>query len=285
MKDSIVEARRLAYTFKFPADRFELLEELPSRKYEYRMKSGRMKSVLQHMVRLRCRRCGDIKVVCDKPNIGCKQEICHERHVDRTGKHYGDLVVLKSVRTDHPKHIWQWLCECKCGRKEVVLSQSLCNGKSSCEICGRERTRQATTKPGFGALWSRVMRQYRRNSLKRGQEFSLSDEEMRELFGGNCFYCNMPPRPDVYGLVRNGIDRKDDNKGYTRDNVVSCCSICNIMKAAHSVESFLAQVKRIYDNKSYLLITFNDYPEREYIRADGNGTAPEQRNKRQFGGA
>ena len=55
----------------------------------------------------------------------------------------------------------------------------------------------------------------------------------------NCFYCGqLPSREKVTrgnngSFVYNGIDRKDNNKGYSIDNVVSCCSICN--RAKHTI--------------------------------------------------
>lgn len=46
----------------------------------------------------------------------------------------------------------------------------------------------------------------------------------------------------------NGIDRVDSKIGYYIDNCVTCCTMCNYMKQAHSKESFLEQVKKIYNH-------------------------------------
>lgn len=44
-----------------------------------------------------------------------------------------------------------------------------------------------------------------------------------------------------------GVDRINNDKGYTIDNVVTCCGDCNYMKRAMSVEAFLCRVKKIHD--------------------------------------
>ena len=41
----------------------------------------------------------------------------------------------------------------------------------------------------------------------------------------------------------------DNEKGYTFDNVVPCCSICNYAKKSMSKEQFLQWIKRIYINQ------------------------------------
>ena len=42
-----------------------------------------------------------------------------------------------------------------------------------------------------------------------------------------------------------GIDRIDSNKGYTKDNVISCCEMCNRMKSDYNVKDWLRKVKTI----------------------------------------
>lgn len=43
----------------------------------------------------------------------------------------------------------------------------------------------------------------------------------------------------------NGIDRIDSSKGYSDDNCVSCCSMCNLMKNNYSVYDFLNHINKI----------------------------------------
>ena len=45
----------------------------------------------------------------------------------------------------------------------------------------------------------------------------------------------------------NGIDRKDSTKGYSIDNCVPCCPMCNKMKQTFTEEEFLNQIAKIYN--------------------------------------
>jgi len=76
-------------------------------------------------------------------------------------------------------------------------------------------------------------------------DHNISKNRFRHLIYSNCFYCGNPPKEDSKGLVRNGIDRMDNSKGYTDDNVVSCCSTCNYMKKSMEPEEFFNHCSRI----------------------------------------
>lgn len=43
----------------------------------------------------------------------------------------------------------------------------------------------------------------------------------------------------------NGIDRIDNQKGYSLDNVVACCRICNNAKSDMTVHEFHSWIMRI----------------------------------------
>jgi hypothetical protein len=45
-----------------------------------------------------------------------------------------------------------------------------------------------------------------------------------------------------------GIDRTNNKLGYTKENCVSCCEKCNIMKKKYSSTEFLEGIKRIYEH-------------------------------------
>ena len=47
-----------------------------------------------------------------------------------------------------------------------------------------------------------------------------------------CFYCNT----DIQTI---GLDRVDNFKGYTIDNIVSCCTDCNTMKMSKNKNEFI----------------------------------------------
>ncbi len=81
------------------------------------------------------------------------------------------------------------------------------------------------------------LRMYRYQARKRGLVFELTREQFATLTSQRCFYCGHS------GKV--GVDRKDNEQGYTLQNSVPCCGICNFMKKAATYDDFIACCKRI----------------------------------------
>jgi len=60
-------------------------------------------------------------------------------------------------------------------------------------------------------------------------EFGLTFEEFVYVRENPCYYCeNKLHSKTVYGV---GLDRIDSSKGYTIDNVLPCCYLCNRIKS------------------------------------------------------
>lgn len=78
---------------------------------------------------------------------------------------------------------------------------------------------------------------YKRNAKKRGIEFELTKDEFSNMIEQNCTYCG--------DSERIGIDRKDNNKGYTLENSVPCCTSCNYMKKDLSVKEFIDKCNKV----------------------------------------
>ena len=100
----------------------------------------------------------------------------------------------------------------------------------------------------FMSTYNSIKDSVRRTNKKRNRnlEFDLSYEEFLFLTQiGICYYCDRPNiiwRPFLGdGRHRYNLDRKDNTKGYTFDNVVVCCKECNMMKRDwFSAEEFKA---------------------------------------------
>ncbi len=71
---------------------------------------------------------------------------------------------------------------------------------------------------------SKMLSQYKLKDIKKGYEYSdISIDEGIKLFNQPCIYC---------GDTKNiGLDRIDNSKGHTRDNVVPCCYTCNVARS------------------------------------------------------
>lgn len=90
---------------------------------------------------------------------------------------------------------------------------------------------------------------YRYNAKIRGYIFTLTKEEFINIVNSNCFYC------DSSQYI--GVDRKNNEVGYTTDNSVACCATCNRMKGSFSKEDFIDKCLHIATRVAISLETSN----------------------------
>ncbi len=167
--------------------------------------------------------------------------------IDITGERFDQLTATRPTsRRSNRSVVWE--CICDCGGKTEVSINNLRRVKHT-RSCG------CLKKFSKGRASARaVLAKYKVEARNRNLRWALTDEEAANLFGGNCFYCDAPPanvhRPvDGNGsFTYSGIDRVDNNKGYSLENCVSCCIICNRAKQQLSVDEFCLWVRRVYDN-------------------------------------
>lgn len=74
---------------------------------------------------------------------------------------------------------------------------------------------------------------YKQASKRRKLDFGLTFEQFLEITKNECFYCGRME------LGFSGIDRINNEQGYTNKNVVPCCRQCNYAKHAYTKEQFL----------------------------------------------
>ena len=73
---------------------------------------------------------------------------------------------------------------------------------------------------------------YKNGAKTRNLSFDLPYNDFVKMIHDNCFYCGAKESNELitysgYKFKYNGIDRKNSDKGYTLDNCVPCCHICN----------------------------------------------------------
>jgi hypothetical protein len=94
---------------------------------------------------------------------------------------------------------------------------------------------------------------YKIRALRKNLEVTLTDDDFVRLVTSNCHYCGKSHLLETR-LVNNKrvnmltIDRIDSSKGYTPDNCVPSCKICNTIKMDQTYGDFLAQIKRIHSH-------------------------------------
>lgn len=128
---------------------------------------------------------------------------------------------------------------------ELSKQQTYCSRK-----CYSEDTRMKYGESSRNFL----ILKYKQSAKIRNHEWALTKKQAEELFQGDCFFCGSKPKAIIsvktgYGeYIYNGIDRFDNNKGYTIENSVSCCKECNSMKSNKTVEEFLDHIEKVYQH-------------------------------------
>ena len=164
------------------------------------------------------------------------------------------MVIERVKKPDGLKnHGVYWLCKCTCGNEKLVEGSHLRRKKIvSCGCYHNEIARQGLISGE--ARSNTLYTSYRWSARKRGIYFDLNKEDFLFLTKQNCFYCGAVPfqvlkqRHSTGEYVYNGIDRIDSSKGYTIDNVVTCCGRCNEAKWDTDQQDFLAWVERVYNH-------------------------------------
>ena len=187
----------------------------------------------------------------------------------KIGDVFGRLTVVE--KTDRRKRgAVIWKCKCSCGNLTETKTDYLQQGwTKSCGCLNQEQwyknvPRLLATNPKkikskkvykFNGLFS----SYKSNAYRRGLEFNLTHEDVYKVVKDPCFYCNYSPKfietqeidPNnysQYSCAFNGMDRVDSTKGYTVDNIVSCCTKCNIAKHTMTQEDYFNWIERSYKN-------------------------------------
>lgn len=149
------------------------------------------------------------------------------------------------------------LCSCDCGNFCYRNKSKVATGHTkSCGCLVTEKNKKLGDSRRIaadGAAFNLVIGSYKRSARERGLTFNLSAREFRELTESNCKYCGKAPSMVAKGrsqdrqrhFIYNGVDRVDNNLGYTTENSVPCCKRCNRMKRSQDLTSFRSKVNRI----------------------------------------
>ena len=89
-----------------------------------------------------------------------------------------------------------------------------------CKECLKNRTRKQTLTPHGRFLMAKSV------ARRRHLEWDVEEIEYTELMKLKCHYCN-----DEISRMGVGLDRKDNNLGYLKNNIIPCCKLCNWIKS------------------------------------------------------
>lgn len=147
------------------------------------------------------------------------------KFIDLTGKHFGQLTVLRRGAGLDGKP--SWICRCSCGNEKDMRGKALRGGRA--KTCGCIHTKHGQAHRGKKTpeylVW--VQMKHRCGNPKDIQYKNYGGRGIRVsdpwLHSFENFLADMGPRPS--GARRTGrsmysIERRDNNKGYSKENCI-----------------------------------------------------------------
>jgi hypothetical protein len=91
---------------------------------------------------------------------------------------------------------------------------------------------------------------YKYRAERKKIEFEITIEEFLTIIAKPCHYCIRP----ITEQNTNGVDRIDNTNGYTMNNILPCCSECNIMRTLLPYNEFIDTCKSVAKKTAILEI-------------------------------
>jgi hypothetical protein len=166
------------------------------------------------------------------------------------GMRFHNFVIVDSeiaITSKIGKRYTAWKCECDCGVIFTIRTKEIKKGRKSCG-CLTRLARYRKLPPDI-AMINFKYRHYITSAKKRNLSWELDKKQFTNLIFGNCTYCGVEPSLIVKRLNEtisiNGVDRVNNEIGYSIDNVVSCCKICNYAKSNLTYNEFKTWIIRL----------------------------------------
>jgi hypothetical protein len=138
-------------------------------------------------------------------------------------------------------------CSLKCGRRSArAIAHAKAIAQNGGYASGRKR---AVTDEDFAL--NQHLSGYKTSAKNRGLCFDLTRDQFKVLVESDCWFCGASPAPTwKHSKLKapprfNGVDRLDNEKGYTVGNSVSCCGPCNRAKHTMGLQEFIDRAVRI----------------------------------------
>lgn len=185
------------------------------------------------------------------------------------GQQFGKLTVINGPLNITNEKSWKhkqrkWLCKCDCGKEVIRVTNQLNKGvATSCGCLSKERVLALNIKNCRPFEW--IYNNLKRCAKNNNKEMLLTFEEFLKFTKINkCHYCT----DKIEWKERNSksnpnscyyIDRKDNSKGYTTENCVVCCSLCNLTR----------HIRFTYDEMLLLGKTINQIKRNRQLKVAG----------------
>ena len=190
-------------------------------------------------------------IAIDGPHANFLWKEAMAKSLNITGQKFNQLL---AIRLDHKNNgRSHWLFRCDCGVEKVLDAPSVKHGQIKSCGCRKHRTHKcySRTLPDGESALNSLYTAYQYSAKERGFIFLLTKEDFKELTKRDCTYCGSAPSQEhlpstlKVPYVYNGIDRRNNEIGYVKDNVVPCCKSCNFAKHKMTTDEFLNWIKRL----------------------------------------
>lgn len=133
-----------------------------------------------------------------------------------------------------------WHARCRCGTERPVRQTHLLRGEStSCGCLRKENLAKSRRLRPYESLYHTMLQ----HAKERKLAVDVSYEDFLEYIKQNhCHYCGADIKWDAYrrSTQAYNLDRKDNEGGYLKSNIVVACTRCNKAKSNHfSYEEWL----------------------------------------------
>jgi hypothetical protein len=117
---------------------------------------------------------------------------------------------------------------------------------------------------------------YKARAEKKELPFEISQETFSRYIDLPCYMCGK----EVTDMHSNGIDRFDNTKGYTLDNIRSCCGTCNYIKKNYEYDVFIQKLCLICNYQQEHPVVSSPYEEEKRTNVKGNKITSEEKQTR-----
>jgi hypothetical protein len=198
-----------------------------------------------------------LRMIKGTKSCGCLKK---SHFIDLTGQKFNKLTLVKYIGQNNQKC---FIYEAKCDCGNFIRAEGNDIKSNRIKSCGCLKTIKAMKKcleNPYLMMIKNTYSDYRIKARQRNYNFDITLEYFSEKIKEKCYYCNSEPKnikkpskrrkwkENQVVLAYNGLDRVDNTKGYTVENTVSCCSMCNIAKSKTDVNVFYQWVNDVYIN-------------------------------------
>ena len=133
-----------------------------------------------------------------------------------------------------------------CGKQHGPSSRERC---MDCRVLHIKAKQKAYRKPlnPPNKRPNAIYKRYKTSAIKRKLSFEITKEEFLKYWKKPCYYCNSD-------IPTVGLDRLNNEVGYTKSNIVPCCTTCNLMKRHHEPQFFIEHCRKIVENNNGVLL-------------------------------